>query len=904
MYAKTIYRALLYCYPSAFRHEFGNQMALMFAEQWDEACRAQNRLDQAALWLHAAWDALTIAPKEHCSVIIQDLRYALRVMAAHPGFTAVAILSLALGIGANTAIFTLWNGVLHSSLPGVSRPEQLAMLTNPDDAGMWHGRTTHREDGDREWLTYGEFEQLRDQTTSFSSLMASQSALDTWEVRVDSADWQRVRGRFVSGGYFDTLGVQASAGRLFTSDDDRAANPTAVISYNYWQRRFAGEPVLGKTMAMRKGSLTISGVAARGFLGETSGQNPDVWIPLRMQPALSSEDWLHDKAPQKIMWLEAFGRLKPGVTLAQAEAQSNALFLAGLEAFYGPMSEEKRRDYLDQRLHVQSAARGASYSRAEYARSLDALLAAVGVLLLIACANLANLLLARGAARKSEIALRLSLGASRGRIVRQLVTESLALGLLGGAAGLVAAYFIYGGLVWMRAQSDRVFEMRFLLDPTVLAFAFAATVAAVLLFSVLPALEATRTGARLHEHFRGATGSSREKRWGRYLVSLQLALSLPLLAGAGLLIRTLYNIEHIDLGFPKDHLLLLRIDSREAGYDGARRDALHRELSRELALIPGVRSVSFSQLGIFSGGNSSDQIEVEGYTAKSDKDRGSALDVVGPRYFSTLGVRVVLGREGLESDVAGANRSCVINEAFAKRFFDGRNPIGMHVTDVDEDVRTTYQIVGVARNDRVFRGELRSEIRPRFFIAADQSNGQAKSPTFLIRTSSDTGPLALAVRKTVERLDPALPIIGSDSLEKHMEPLTAQDRTITQIAMAFALIALALAAIGLYGVLSYGVARRTSEIALRIAIGARPGRVISMILLETAGLIIAGLALGAALAYAASRLILNSLYGVAPQDPLTLVLAAALLLLVAFSAAYLPARRASRLDPMTALRQE
>jgi predicted permease len=826
------------------------------------------------------------------------------MMAAKPGFAAVAILSLALGIGANTAIFSLWNGVLNSPLPGVSHPEQLALLTSPDDAGMWHGRTTHREDGDRTWLTYSEFEQLRDHETSFSSLMASQSALDTWEARVDSGGWEKSKGRFVSGGYFDTLGVHASVGRLFIPDDDRSANPNAVISYNYWQRRFAGGPVLGKTIELRKGSLTIIGVAAQGFRGETSGQNPDVWIPLRMQPALSSEDWLHDQTPQKIMWLQAFGRLKPGVTLAQAEAQSNTLFQAGLEAFYGPMPEEKRRDYLDQHLHVQSAGRGASYARVEYSNSLNTLLAAVGVLLLIACANLANLLLARGAARKSEIALRLSLGASRGRIIRQLVTESLALGFIGGAAGLAAAYFIYGGLVGMMAQSDRAFEMRFSLDPLVLAFAFASTVAGVLLFSLLPALEATRTGASLTEHSRGPSGSSREKRWGRSLVSLQLALSLPLLAGAGLLIRTLYNVEHIDLGFPKDHLLLLRVDSREAGYEGPRRDALHRELSRELALIPGVRSVSFSQLGIFSGGNSSDQVEVEGYTAKSDKDRGSALDVVGPHYFSTLGVPVVLGREGLESDVAGANRSCVINQAFAKRFFDGRNPIGMHVTDVDENVRTTYQIVGVARNERVFRGELRSEIRPRFFIAADQSDGQARSPTFLIRTTADTGAIALAARKTVENLHSALPIIGLDSLEKHMEPLTAQDRTIAGLAIAFACVALALAAIGLYGVLSYGVARRTSEIALRIAIGARPGRVISMILLETAGLVIAGLALGAGFAYTASRFIQSRLYGVAPQDPLTLSMATLLLLAVAFTAAYLPARRASRLDPMSALRQE
>ncbi len=913
MLARAIYKALLYCYPAAFRHEFGSQMLAMFAEHLHDARQTGNLREQFTIWARAALDAITIAPKEHFHVIHQDLRYALRTMAANPGFAAVAILSLALGIGANTAIFSLWNGILNSSLPAVSHPEQLAMLTNPDESGMWHGSMTYREDGPRPWLTFEEFEQLRDHADSFSSFMASQANLDSWQVRLSggmdesngSGEPEEASGRFVSGGFFSTLGVRAAVGRLFAPDDDHVANPTIVISYNYWQRRFGGQPVLGRAIAFRKTTAAIIGVAPPGFIGETSGQNPDLWLPLRMQPLMMpKEDWLHDKPPSKAMWLHAFGRLKPGVTLAQAEAQSNTLFQASLASFYGPMPEEKRRDYLDQRLHITAAARGASDSRKEFSSSLQVLLAAVGVLLLIACANLANLLLARGAARRSEIALRLSLGASPGRIVRQLVTESLTLGLAGGAAGLVAAYFIYGGLVWMMAQADRVFDMRFSLDPIVLAFALAATIAAVLLFSVLPAFEATRTAARLNNTSRGATASSREKRWGRYLVSLQLALSLPLLAGAGLLMRTLYNIERVDLGFAKDHLLMLRIDSREGGYEGTRRDTLHRELSRNLAQIPGVRGVSFSQLGIFSGGESSDQIEVEGYISKSDKDRGSAMDLVGPNYFSTLGVPVILGRDILESDYAGAPKVCLINDAFVKRFFDGRDPIGMHVSTIDGGVRETYQVVGVAKNDRTHFNELRGDVRPRFFIAGDQSPDEMKSPTFLIRTVTDVAPVASAARKMIERQDAALPIESSQSLEKRMQPLNALDRSIAQLAIVFACVALALAAIGLYGVLAYGIARRTSEIAVRIAIGAQPGRVISMILRETVGLILTGLVIGVCLAYATSRLINSRLYGVAAQDPLTFSLAAALLLSIGFLAAYLPARRASKLDPMRALRQE
>ncbi len=905
MCAKTFYRALLYCYPAAFRHEYGNQMLLLFAEQLGEARRTGGQFQPAGLWLQAALDALTVAPKEHWHVIFQDLRYALRTMAARPSFAAVAILSLALGIGANTAIFSLWNGMLHSSLPVVQKPGQLMMLSNPDAAGMWMGRWIGRTDGARNWLTYAEFEQLRDHAEGFSALMASQSDLKTWQVRFDGGEWDEARGRLVSGGFFQVLGVSPVIGRVFTAAEDRAETPYAVISYNYWQRRFGGRlDVLGKTLTVGQAVLTIIGVAPRAFIGETSGQQPDLWLPLRMQPRLiPGQDWLHETPPNKAMWLHVFGRLRPGVTQAQAEGQANAVFKAGLESFYGPVaSAERQSEFLDQRLRIRPGARGASETRNEFSNSLTALLAAVAVLLLIACANLANLLLARGAARRPEMALRLSLGASRGRLIRQILTESVALAAMGGVAGLAAAYFLHGALVRMMAESDPDFHMSFALDPLVLAFAMAATLATALLFGVLPAWQVTKTdaGASLKEQSRGSRGSLGQMRWGRYLVSLQLALSLPLLVGAGLLVRTLYNLQRADLGFPAERLLLVRVDPREAGYDTARRDSLLRELLGQIQRIPGVRAASFSQLGVFSGGNSSSEIAVEGYVPKDDNDRESALDVVGPGYFSTLGVPVALGREILESDHAGAPRICVINEAFAKRFFGGRNPLGMRITSIGDDKRTTYQVVGVAKNARTQR--LRGDVGPRYFLPAEQSS--VYHPTLLIRTATGTAPVMAAVRQTIQRVDAALPILSARSIEERMAPLTAQDRTTAQLAVVFGCVALTLAAIGLYGVVSYGIARRTGEIAVRIALGAQPGRVIAMILRETVGLVIAGLALGAGLAYAASRLIHSRLYGVAPQDPLTLALATALLLLVALSAAYVPAQRASRLDPMTALRQE
>lgn len=907
MCAETVYRALLCCYPAAFRHEYGNQMLLMFAEQLGEARRTGSRLQPASVWFEAALDALTIAPREHGHVIVQDLRYAFRTMAAQPSFAAVAILSLALGIGANTAIFSLWNGVLHSPLPVVFKPEQLVMLSNPDDSGMWSGRWDGRTDGPRSWLTYGEFEELRDHAQSFSALMASQSSLSTWQVRFEGGAWEEARSRFVSGGFFEALGVSPAIGRVFTAAEDHAEEPYAVISYNYWQRRFGGRPdVLGRTLSLRKAALTIIGVAPRGFIGETSGQQPDLWISLRMQPLLMpGQGWLHDTPPGKAMWLHVFGRLKPGVTPARAEAEANAIFQAGLESFYGPFSsEEQRREFLDQRLRVRPGSQGASETRHEFSNSLTALLAAVGVLLLIACANLANLLLARGAARRPEMALRLSLGASRGRLIRQLVTESLALAAIGGAAGLAAAYVLHGALVRMVAESDLNFHMSFALDPLVLAFAVAATLAAALLFGVLPAWQITKTdaGVSLKEQSRGGTGSLGQMRWGRFLVALQLALSLPLLVGAGLLMRTLYNLQRADVGFPAERLLLVRVDTREAGYDTVRGDILLRELLGQFQRIPGVQAASFSHLGVFSGGDSSLEIEVEGYRPKGDNDRGSALDVVGPGYFSTLGVPIALGREILSSDDAGAPKVCVINQAFAKRFFDGRNPIGMRITSRNNDTRTTYQVVGVAKNARTQK--LRGDVEPRYFVPATQPPLVANNPTFLIRTVTGTAPVMAAVRRSILSVDAALPVLSAQSIEERIAPLTAQDRTTAQLALVFGCVALTLAAVGLYGVLSYGIARRTGEIAVRIALGARPGSVIAMILGETIGLVIAGLLLGGCLAYAASRLIDSRLYGVAPQDPLTLALATGLLLLVALSAAYLPARRASRLDPMAALRQE
>jgi predicted permease len=902
----SFYRALLRCYPAAFREEYGGQMQLMFAEQLGEARRSGYPLRPLGLWLHAAMDAFTIAPQEHCHVIRQDVRYALRAMRAQPGFTAVAILSLALGIGANTAIFSLWNGILHSSLPGVRHPEQLVMLTDPESSGMWHGNTQ----GERPWLTVAEFQLLRGRLTSFSDLTAAQSSLGRWQVRFEGHDWEEARGRLVSDGYFDFFGVRPALGRVFTPGGDRADAPYAVLSYQYWQRRFAGRGnVLGRTITLRNAVLTVIGVAAPDFAGETAAQQPDLWVPLTMQPAvLPGENWLRETPPQKVMWLHAFGRIKPGVTLKRAEAETNSVFQGGLESFYGNApSPERRRQMLNQFLKLHPGAQGASETRGDFSTSLSVLLAAVGLLLLIACANLANLLLARGAGRRPEMALRLSLGASRGRLVRLLVTESLVLAVIGGLAGLGAAVLMHGTLVGMIVRSDRDFHMSFALDPLVLAFTIAVTLAAGILFGLLPAWQVTRAdaGAVLNEQGRG--GAPGRMRLGRGLVSLQLALSLPLLIGAGLLARTVYNLQHVELGYPTERLAMLGIDSRLAGYNSARSTVLYADLLDRIRHIPGVQAASFSHNGVFTGSNSGDPIEVEGYVPKGMDGLNSAWDMVGPDYFSTLGIPIVMGREILASDHAAAPKVCVINEELARKFFAGRNPVGLHLTAIDEAAdgvhRTIYQVVGVARDVRT--NGLRGTIGPRFYMPITQpSSDSVKRANFLIRTAPGRAGVLGAVRQTLRQVDGSLPIVYAHTMETQLDPWTAPNRTTAQVAEAFGGVALVLAAIGLYGVLSHGIARRRGEIAIRIALGAQPGRVIAMVLGETSVLVIVGLAVGGGLTWAALRWIASELFGVSPQDPLTLTLAVGLLLTVALAAVWLPAWKASRLDPMAALRHQ
>ena len=833
----------------------------------------------------------------------QDIHYAFRWLQRSPGFAAIAVLSIALGIGATTAIFSLWHGVVRSALPGVDKPEQLAILTDPSVSGLWRGRWISSIDGPRGWLTVEEFEQLRDHAKSFSSLMASQSSLNTTPVRVEGGAPEEARWRLVSGEYFQTLGVGPAIGRVFNVEDDRAETPYAVISHAYWQQRFGGSAnIVGRALAIGPTTLTIIGVASRPFIGETTGQQPDFWLPLQLQPqVLRGRDRRHDTPPEKTMWLHVFGRLKPSVTLAQADGEANAIFHAGLESFYGagtPIAQ--RSELLDQRLALQSGARGASPSRKEFSQSLTALLAAIGVLMLITCANLANLLLARGTGRRLEIALRLSLGATRAEVIRQLVTESVLLAALGAVGALSIAYGLHSALVLMLAAADPSFAMPFVVDATIGGFVVLVTLVTALLVGALPAWQTSKLtpGVVLRTEPRGTVGSVGQVRSGRLLVSAQLALSLPLLVGAGLLVQTVFNLQRMNLGFSSERMVLLRLNLQNAGTDITRRARVARDLLDTIERTPGVEAVTYSSLGLFQGGNSYDALEVEGFQPKTDRDRGANVDGVGPGYFSTLGIPILQGRELLQSDVAGSRPACVVNQAFAGQFFDQRDAIGLHITSVDDDgSRQSCEIVGIVGNART--QNLRDDIESRYFVASVPP----AAPTFLVRArTTQQGQMIGGLRTAVQRYDAALPILELRTLDEQMAPLTAQDRATARLALVFGIVALALAAMGLYGVLSYAISARRPEIAVRIALGAAPRRVVSMILVDATAVVALGVVTGGALAYAASRLLASRLYGVAPQDPFTVALATGVLLVVAFCASYVPAARASKTNPVAVLR--
>jgi predicted permease len=840
-------------------------------------------------------------------ILGKDLRFAARQFTRNPVFTLVAVASLAIGIGANTAIFSVMNAAMLKSLP-VRDPRGLVMLTDPNTSGVSSGMST----GERGMLTYAEFAQIRDHSTTFSGLCAAQAQLGRLPLRIAGGPQEEAQAKLVSEEYFSVLGVDPAIGRFFTRDDAKGPgeDPYAVISYDYWQKRFGGNvSVLSTPIKVQGASLTVIGVAAPGFTGESVGERPDFWVPMMMQPVIMpGRDWLHEdlsQSPEKVMWLHVFGRLQPGVTQSRAQTEIDVLFRGIIENGYpATLDPETRKQALDQHIKLHDARTGAFGGREDFAQQLLVLLGASAVVLLIACINVANLLLARAAARSKEVGVRLSIGASRTRLVRQFLTESLVLSALGGVVGLLLAWGASRGLVLLLSERREDFGLAPGLDWRVLAFTAAVTFLTGILFGLVPALRATRVN--LNDSLRDSgrvTSSGGRLNLAKGLVIVQVALSLLLVAGAGLFLRTLWNLQSVGLGYSREHLLLVSTDGVNAGYKGPQLSNLWRDLTERLRALPGVQGASYSVNGLFSGSESADEIDVEGFTPAKDNEKFSRFDMVGPQYFSTVGIPMLLGRELGQQDTANSPRVCVINEAFAKLFFAGRNPIGRHVTQKFGDNKKAMEIVGVAKNARDHR--LRGDVPPRFYLPGDQGmQGPNEWAIFEIRTAGDPAQMIAAVRKTIQSVNENLQAEGARPLVESVDRTNAQPRMVARLCSIFGIMALLLAATGLYGVLSYSVTRRTNEIGIRMALGAGRGRVIQMILRETSVMIVIGVVAGVIFTAIGVQLVKSKLYGLGVLDPLTVIAAVAILGVVALVAGYIPAARAARVNPTQALRHE
>ena len=810
------------------------------------------------------------------------------------------MLILALGIGANTAIFSVIDSVMLSRLP-VKDPQGLVFLTDPETHTIWRG--LHH--GDRESLTYPEYQYLQDHNQAFSSLLAvSNGTPQVAAVLVGAAPAGTTFQAYVSmasGSYFPTLGVQAILGRTFGAETDRVPNadPVAVISFRYWQHLFGGDPnVLGRKIRLRDVSYAVIGVAPAAFTGETSGLAPDIWVPLSMQTGIVSFLGLEEKPLDKIMWLEVIGRLKPGLGLVQAQASVNATFRQFLEEQVSAVPSDKRAEFLDARLALAEGSRGASTLRGSYGRPLLFLLALVGLLLFSACANVANLLLARATFRQKEIAVRLALGAKPSRIFRQLLTESLLLSALGGAAGLLLAQ--WGGSLFFQLVGPQVEAHT---DARILLFALLSAILAGILCGTAPAWKAARTD--LNGMLKGtAAGQGSGLPLGKHHVVVHVSLSLLLLIVAGLFVHSFQKLVAVDPGYDQDHLMVFQFGATDAGYKGPAVGQLCQKLSERIRVFPGVRSVTFSENGLFNGRDTGGPIAIAGYVPPSGQEMEARLDQVGPGYFSTLGIPVLLGREIGPQDAAPGQRVGLINRAMARYYFGDANPIGRHISDTYGLIaNASFVVVGVVADAKY--ASVREETLRRCYVPfANPIYSAFVNAAIEIRSAGDPAALIAAVRAAAREIAPQLPSSDIQTASQRIRRDFAPDRLLAKLAGFFGLLATLLASVGIYGVLSYAVARRTREVGIRVALGARPGDVLWLILKDALLLTSIGVIVGTAVTVGAGKLLGSLLFEISPVDPLVLGSAAALMFIIALAAGYLPARRATRVDPLVALREE
>ncbi|HVH72208.1 MAG TPA: ABC transporter permease [Candidatus Dormibacteraeota bacterium] len=849
--------------------------------------------------------------KHWAGTVIGDFKYALRTMRRSPGYVAIAVMTLALGIGANTAIFSLLDQVLLRLLP-VKNPKELVLLTMRGHhyGNNWGGNA----------ISHPMFRDFQAHNEVFSGMFCR------FPIPVSltfGGQAERVNAELVSGTYFSVLGVNTILGRAFTPEDDRVplGHPLVMLTYDYWRQRFGGDAgIVGKNLIVNGHGMTVAGVVQPGFDGVELGFTTKIFIPIMMeqQVLVGNRNMLTDRRSR---WVNAFGRLKPGVSATQAKVSlepfmHSMLELEVKEAAFSHASAYDREQFLKCWIDVLPGSQGRSYTRRQLSAPLWVLMATTGLVLLIACANLANLLLARAVGRQKEIAVRLAIGASRVRIISQLLTETLSLAALGGIVGLAIAFWADRALLAIYLPSDSTgLNITTLPDLRILIFTLGVTILTGVVFGLVPALQTTRpdVGRVLKDEAGGVVGGGGQNRLRKSLVVAQVALSLLLLIGAGLFLRSLENLSNLGPGFPAERLVGFNIDPSLGGYTPEREKIYLRELTNALSSIPGVQSVGLASMRILEDNEWDSSMTVEGYTPAKPEDRAQPyMNQISPGYFATLGVPIVAGRDFRLTDDREIKKgpewydwtptTVMINEKFAKKFFPGRNPIGMHIGfGSDPGTRTDMEVIGVVKDIKYTN--LRDEIPEQAYIPYLGSHFQG-SMTVYLRTAVDPNLLMPSVREKVRELDPNLPIYALRTTETQIGNSLVTERMIASLSSVFGFLATMLAVIGLYGVMSYTVAQRTREIGIRMALGAEQGSVVWMVMREVLRLIVVGVVAGIPAALALTRVVQSQLFGLTGHDPRTLAIATVALTVVACAAGYIPALRASRLDPMKALRYE
>jgi len=846
---------------------------------------------------------------------MQDFKFALRQLRKFPGFTITVVLTLALGIGANTAIFSLVHAVLLSSLP-VTDPATLYRIGDKDDCCVNGGFLDKQ--GDFDLFSYELYRNFRDNIPEFQSLAAFQAGHDSMNVRRAGGSAKAERGEFVSGNYFTTFGVGAYAGRvLVPSDDVIGAPPVAVMSYQVWQTDYAADPgVVGTTLYVQSHPVTVIGIAPPKFFGDRIDSDPpQLWIPLSAEPVINGENTILDRAASN--WLYAIGRVKPGVNIASLQAKISV----SLRNWLSTRSEYSRNggatEIPKQHVILTPGGAGVENMQQQTGSGLRLLMTIAGLVLLVACANVANLMLARATTRRAELSIRMALGAARARLIRQMLTESVVLSCIGGVFGLFMAFAGTRMMLGLAFPDAKHLAIDTHPSMVVLGFAFALSLLTGIFFGIAPAWMTSHSNPA--EALRGVNRSTHDRSSlpQKALIVCQAALSLVLLVAAGLLSKTLQNLQHQNFGIATANRYVIHLDPAGAGYDVARVGRLNEELERQFSSVPGVQSAGLALYSALEGNNWGETVYIEGRPSpRPQDDANSSWDRVSPRFFETMGQPTIRGRGLTDQDTATSRPVAVVNQTFVKKFFSHEDPIGRHFGTFDGKYAGSYEIVGVIADAKYT--DVRGPVRPMYFRPLAQPNvamfddpnarmGETRSlfiNSITVRFQGNPQEMESMARRTLASINPDLTMIDFKSLDYQVADNFNQERLIARLTTLFGILALVLASVGLYGLTAYSVARRTSEIGVRMAMGANRKHVLVLVMRGALLQIMVGLAIGIPIALLGGHLMSSQLYGVSEYDPFTMVLAIVVLSACAAIAGFVPARRASGIEPMNALRME